>query len=179
MKHIKTFQDFVNESHLNEINRRLLGRKESKAKLPFFFQIFAREKDSDGTREAHRVSVTGKDDYNEIKRQVEKDYPRSKYYYVIYQNVRGGFRNIGTNESQEITEDVFTQLMEGVGRGNPDIRKVMEIIEEFDADMMEDLLGDIATNYKINADELDNMDAMGIYKHIMEAVKLLKKRTGN
>jgi len=83
-----------------------------------------------------------------------------------------------TDDEDDMDESKST-VTEGVGKGHPDIVRVMREIEEWDADMMENLLSDIATNYKINADELDNMDAMGIYKHIMEAVKLLKKRTGN
>jgi len=104
MKYIKTFEQFVNENNINELDKRFKPKKPSKASMPFFFQIFAREADKDGNREKHRVSVGKNDDYNEVKRQVLKDYPANKYYYTIWQNVRGGFKNIGTNESEESTE---------------------------------------------------------------------------
>ena len=110
MKHIKTFEQFVNESSVNEINRRLLGKKPD---WPFFFQIFAREADKDGDREKHRVTVGKKDDFNEIQKQVLKDYPHNKYYYTLWKNVRGGFKNVGTNESEELTEEFLNELNEG------------------------------------------------------------------
>lgn len=79
-------------------------------------------------------------------------------------------------EEAEVSKE---PIEEGGSKGDPEVVKVMRTIEEFGADQMEALLSDIANNYKINADELDNMDAKGISKHIMEAVKLLSKRTSN
>ena len=53
MKYIKTFEQFVNESALNEsavneLSGKFKAKKPSKSSLPFFFQIHAREKDKDG-----------------------------------------------------------------------------------------------------------------------------------
>jgi len=93
---------------------------------------------------------------------------------------------IDDNDKIPVDKDIIKEIYpllenvnEGVGKGHPDITKVMTIIEEFDGDMMETLLTDIASIYSNNIEELNNMDAKGIAKHIMEAVKLLKKRTGN
>lgn len=115
MKYIKTFEQFVNESALNEsavneLSGKFKAKKPSKSSLPFFFQIHAREKDKDGNREQHKVNVGKDDDYNEVKRQVLKDYPHNKYYYTVWQNVRGGFKNIGTNESEELSENFINEI---------------------------------------------------------------------
>jgi len=110
MKHIKTFEQFVNESSVDEIASRF---KPKKPDWPFFFQIFAREADKDGDREKHKVTVGKKDDFREIEKQVLKDYPHNKYYYTLWKNVRGGFKNVGTNESEELTEEFLNELNEG------------------------------------------------------------------
>jgi len=109
MKHIKTFEQFVNESSVDEIASRFKPRKPD---WPFFFQIFAREADKDGDREKHKVTVGKKDDFREIEKQVLKDYPHNKYYYTLWKNVRGGFKNVGTNESEELTEEFLNELIE-------------------------------------------------------------------
>ena len=120
MKHIKTFEQFVNESSVDEIASRF---KPKKPDWPFFFQIFAREVDKDGEREKHKVTVGKKDDFNEIQKQVLKDYPHNKYYYTLWKNVRGGFKNIGTNESEELTEDFLSDLIEDKDSDNSYIVK--------------------------------------------------------
>ena len=56
---------------------------------------------------------------------------------------------------------------------------IIEDILDFGADGMEVLLDGIAKEYEDNADELTNMDAKAISKHIREALALLKKRTSN
>ena len=59
------------------------------------------------------------------------------------------------------------------------VKKYIESVLDFGADGMEVLLDGIAKEYEDNADELTNMDAKAIGKHIREALALLKKRTSN
>lgn len=104
------FQDYllangladVQESEVNE------GKFGPAPKHPFMFQIFARKKKEDEDRESHRVSVTKNDDLDEVRDKILKDYPRNKYFYVLYRKARGGYINIGTNESEEMTEAAGT-----------------------------------------------------------------------
>ena len=110
MKHIKTFEQFVNESSVNEINRRLLGKKPN---WPFFFQIHPRDKKSiESGEDKHKVTVKKGENVNDVEKEVLKQYPRNKYYYTLWKNVRGGFKNIGTNESEDLTEEFLNELIE-------------------------------------------------------------------
>lgn len=176
MKHIKTFEQFVNESKLNEISGRFKPKKPSKASMPFFFQIFAREADKDGNRETHRVSVGKNDDYNEVKRQVLKDYPANKYYYTIWQNVRGGFKNIGTNESEDLTEEFFNEAMNNYYKNNhyskPWEGNYVDTLNEFGMGEGLDIIKEAWENWKSETkmhfpDEYD--------KHLKDAPKEILK----
>lgn len=179
MKHIKTFEDFVNESNEN-LNER---------------EVPAIRRAIDNYNRAVPVKSKRADFMDQLARTiidnvvgngpVHYDSSNDNLASVIakLEELSDGSGKIKYHEdliyaSTYMLESV-APVSEGVGKGHPDIVRVMREIEEWDADMMENLLSDIATNYKIQAPELDNMDAIGIYKHLMEAVKLLKKRTGN
>lgn len=176
MKHIKTFESFVNESKdspairnaVDNYNKKLGGYNSMK-KLRDLQDTLARTiidnvvgngpVHYDSSKDNVKSVIDTLEDYTDDKGRI--NYDENLIYASTY-----------------MLESV-APVSEGVGKGHPDIVRVMREIEEWDADMMENLLSDIATNYKIQAPELDNMDAIGIYKHLMEAVKLLKKRTGN
>lgn len=59
------------------------------------------------------------------------------------------------------------------------VDKVISDIDNFGPDGYVALLNGIASLYETDADELTNMDAKGIAKHLRDAVDLLKKRTSN
>lgn len=221
MKHIKTFESFVNEREVPAIRRAIDNYNRAvpvKSKRADFMDQLARtiidnvvgngpvHYDSSNDNLASVIAKleelsdgSGKIKYHEDliyastymleSIQLEhhgKDWPEallnmnlSDFLDKMKATDAGGYERIEQIIASVKDDIVSAPVSEGVGKGHPDIVRVMREIEEWDADMMENLLSDIATNYKIQAPELDNMDAIGIYKHLMEAVKLLKKRTGN
>jgi hypothetical protein len=112
MKHIKTFEQFISESNISEISSRF---KPKKPNWPFFFQIHPRDKKSiESGEDKHKVTVKKGENVNDVEKEVLKQYPHNKYYYTLWKNVRGGFKNVGTNESEDLTEEFLNELNEGL-----------------------------------------------------------------
>jgi hypothetical protein len=102
---IESYDEFLNE-----------GFKQPKLDFDYLFQIVGRKEEKDGSREKHEVKVKKDDKLADIKKQVLKDYPNNKYYYILFKTKGKMMDRVETNESvneanleyQEMWDDLDT-----------------------------------------------------------------------
>jgi len=77
----------------------------------FTFDVWPRNKEAlrSGAETKHSISVSDDENVNDIKKKILKDYPRNKYFYVLWKKGKGGYEQFETNESIDITEDELNE----------------------------------------------------------------------
>lgn len=160
MKNIKTFEQFVNEDLVNE-NIMPSQMKKVAKDIAYSLPNHTKSKDDDGKFTRAQIMAAF------------KYVPNSKYINAEQKSEIADMveKILGSSFIKE------SKINEAVK--NKDVKKIMDMFQEFDGDAAEELFMALSQYYSDNEEELDNMNAKKISDHLFRAAEELRKRTGN